>query len=273
MSVAASNIVALRPEPIAPIALSIELRRSFDAADINPILNDPSVFPAITKPGIEKFDVTDVVTNPANVLLMTQGGGIIFWQHQPGVYEVHTNFLPKFRGRHAIRASLAAYRWMFTHTDCTVLVTRVPAFNDAAALFCRLVGATKMFLRHAMWPTADGMADLTFWSLTYDEWLRRTPAVMESGRAFHAKLEAEFERHGVAHAAHPDEDCHDLYVGACVETIYGGQPEKAVALYNGWAQLAEYGRIGLIARNPLIIDIGDALIQVLDHDFKVIKAR
>jgi hypothetical protein len=271
MTAAAANVIQLRPEP-APL-LSTELRRSFDAGDINPILNDPAVFPAISKPGIEKFDVTDVVTNPANVLLMAQGGGIIFWQHQPGVYEVHTNFLPKFRGRHAIRASLAAYRWMFTHTDCTVLVTRVPAFNDAAALFCRLVGATKMFVRHAMWPTVEGMADVTFWSLTYDEWLRRTPAVMESGRAFHAKLDAEFERHGITRAAHPDEDCHDLYVGACVETIYGGQPEKAVALYNGWAQLAEYGCIGLIARNPLIIDIGDALIQVLDHDFKVIKCR
>src|SRR5580692_37957 len=105
------------------------IRRSFDASDINPILNDPTVFESIKLPGMKlgELDVTAVVENPVNVLLIAEGGGIIFGQSEPGIYDVHTAFLENHRGYAAIKASLEAYRWMFTHTDCMILQTRVPA--------------------------------------------------------------------------------------------------------------------------------------------------
>lgn len=268
------NVVALHPiEPKFVQPDLIGVRRSFDAVDINPILNDPSVFSLIAVPGIETFNFTALVNDPNNVLLATEGGAIFFHQRAIGIYEVHTNFLPKYRGRYAIRASLAAYRWMFTRTNCMVLLTRVPAFNKAAAWFCRIVGATEIFTRHAMWPTDHGPVDVSFWSMTYDEWVRKTPSLMESGKRFHKRLDEEFARHGAVRAPHADEDCHDLYVGVCAETVYGGQPEKAVILYNAWASFAEYGTINLVARSPLILDIGDAVLQVGENDFRVIKCR
>lgn len=250
------------------------IRRSFDAADINPILNDPSVFEAIKLPGmVADLDVTSIVDNPLNVLLMAEGGGIIFAQAEPGIYEVHTSFLADHRGRYAIRASLEAYRWMFTHTDCMILQTRVPAFNLAAAKFCSIVGAAKDFERKGVWQTEGDPADVSYWSLSYESWMRRTRDPIESGRAFHVRLDAEFTRHGAPHDKHPDEDCHDLHVGACVEMIYAGQPEKAVILYNRWARFAGYGLISLIAKAPLLIDIGSAILQVTNDSFKVIKCR
>lgn len=250
------------------------IRRSFDAAEINPILNDPSVFELIKLPGMNAdLDVSAVIRNPANVLLMAEGGGIIFAQAEPGIYEVHTNFLSSHRGRHAIRASLEAYRWMFTHTDCMILQTKVPAFNKAAERFCAIVGATKEFSRNNVWLTASGPVGMSYWTLKYEDWIRKTPALMDSGKAFHARLDEECARHGVREENHPDEDCHDVYVGACAETIYAGQPEKAVVLYNRWARFAGYGLISLVSKSPLLIDIGSAILQVINDNFRVIQCR
>lgn len=205
---------------------------------------------------------------------MFDGGGIVFVWHEPGVYEVHTNFLPSRRGRFAVSASLAAYRWMFTRTDCMILQTRVPAFNAAAERFCALVGATREFERKAVWPTKDGPVGMSFWTLRYEDWLRQTPSIARSGEEFHGKLSEEFARHGVDDPHHADEFCHDLNVGAAAEMIYGGQPIKAAILYNRWAKFAGYGSISIITTNPpIVVDIGDAVLQVADGTFKVVKCR
>lgn len=251
------------------------IRRSFDASEINPILNDPSVFDQMRTPGLKlgDLDISAVIENPLNVLLMTEGGGIIFGQSEPGIYDVHTSFLENYRGRHAIRASLAAYRWMFTHTDCMILQTRVPAFNKAAANFCKLVGAVHEFDRKGVWATETGAADMSYWTMKYEDWARRSDDLIASGRAFHTRLDEEFARHKMLHENHPDEECHDRYVGACAEMIYGGQPEKAVVLYNRWAKFAGYGLIVLISKSPLMIDIGNALLMVTGDSFKVIKVK
>ncbi len=250
------------------------IRRSFDAAEINPILNDPSVFEAIKLPDMTpEIDVSGLLANPANVLLMADGGGIIFSQQEPGIYEVHTSFLAEHRGRNAIRASLEAYRWMFTHTDCMILQTKVPAFNKAAEKFCKIVGAIREFDRRDVWLTEHGPVNMSYWSMKYEDWLRQTPALMESGRAFHKRLDEEMERHGVTEENHPDEDCHDLYVGVCAEMIYAGQPEKAVVLYNRFARFSGYAPISLISKSPMLIDISSAILQVTNDTFKVIKAR
>lgn len=250
------------------------IRRSFDAAEINVVLNDPSVFEAIKLPGMSPdIDVSAVLHNPANVLLMAEGGGIIFAQQEPGIYEVHTSFLEHHRGRNAIRASQEAYRWMFTHTDCMILQTKVPAFNKAADSFCRLVGAIKDFERRNVWLTDAGPVDMSYWTLKYEDWIRKTPSLKESGKAFHHRLDEERDRLGFPDDSHPDEDCHDLYVGVCAETIYAGQPEKAVALYNRWAKFSGYGPITLVSRSPLLIDIGTSLLQVQNDNFKIIQCR
>jgi hypothetical protein len=68
--------------------MTTAIRRSFDASEIHPILNYESrVFEAIKLPGMKPgdIDVTPVIANPLNVLLMVEGGGIIFAQQEPGI--------------------------------------------------------------------------------------------------------------------------------------------------------------------------------------------
>lgn len=271
--------IEIRPVPIAPgviMPLMPEptIERTFDGELVNKLLNHPSIFPSISIHGrTEPLDITPLITEPHNVFMAAPGGIVAFIREEPGIYEVHTNFLPEYRGRNALKASRAAYHWMFINTDCMILQTKVPGFNVAADMFCRLVGATKEFTRPGIWPTDKGLVDMAFWQLHYHDWVRNAPSVSATGRAFHTKLEAERIRHNLEEPLHPDEDCHDRYVGACVEMVYAGQPDKGVVLYNRWAGFSGYGKISLIARAPLVIDIGDAVLQVLAHDFKVLKFK
>jgi hypothetical protein len=249
------------------------IRRTFDPLEVNAILNDPEVFKWIKLPGIDKIDISEQILELRNHFLIVRGGCVVFSQQEPGVYEVHTNFLADYRGSNAIRQSLAAYRWMFTRTDCMILQTKVPASNRAAEMFCRVVGATRDFERKAVWPSDDGPVDISYWTLSYEDWIRKTPSLMKSGKEFHERFDQERARFGLTEENHPDEDCHDRYVGACAEMIYGGQPEKAVALYNRWARFAGYGLISVLSRNPLIIDISSAALLIEDRNFTVIKCQ
>jgi hypothetical protein len=253
--------------------------RSFDAREFNRILNDPAVYPFVTLPHLKTLDASPLVDDPRNFLLMADGGGIIFHCLDAGVYEVHTAFLKPDReklsqqGPHIRNACLEAYRFMFTHSDCVELLTKIPAHNRAATIFAPLVGWTKEYQREAVWPTPDGNVGLSYWSLRYDDWVRKTPDLMSAGRWFHDRLEQECERLGHTLPHHDDDAAHDLHVGSAVEMIYGGQTEKAVILYNRWARFAGYGLIALLCKNPLLIDIGDALIEILPETFKVLKCR
>lgn len=245
------------------------IRRTFNPVEVNEILNDPEVYKWIKIPSIKKLDIYDLIFDFRNVFLMAPGGCIIFFHQEPGIYEVHTNFLKDWRGSNAVRQSVAAYRWMFMQTDCMILQTKVPAFNKAAEMFCRIVGATKDFERKAIWPTENGPVDMSYWTLKYEDWIRKAFSLMKVGREFHDRLDVELA--GTKQESHPDEDCHDLHVGSCVEMIYSGQPEKAVVLYNRWAKFAGYAPISIVSLKPLMIDIASSILQIEDRKFTVIK--
>jgi hypothetical protein len=239
-------------------------RETEDAAAINRILNDPSVFPLVSIPDQGPFDIAPLLADPRNVFLMAEGGVIIAHQLELGFYEIHTNFIKK--GRHERReigagpyiknCCIEAYRWLFTHTDAIALLGRIPEHNRALRVFAPLIGWVLEFERKAVWPTHSGPVDMSFWSIRYDDWVRKSDGLIESGQRFHERLEQEYERLGFVDNPHPQEDCHDRRVGALVEMILGGQPEKAVALYNLWARFAGYGLIRIEHLASLLFDMG-----------------
>lgn len=268
-----ANPAAFRRELSGP--KDVDLRRTFDAAEVNPILNHESVFPFITLPGFKSMDVTDLLAekdnfgNPKNVCLMADRGCLLFCQIEPGIYEVHTNFIREDehvgRGQYIKACAEQAARWMFMHTDCMVLQTKVPVFNKPARLMMKVLGWSFEFERKAIWPHEADMVDVRFMALRYDDWFRMTDDLVETGREFHRHLEDEFCRHEIDHKPHPDDPVHDKAVGACAEMIFGGQIPKAVVLYNRWARFAGYRTIDLIIGNSsdvLLLDIRDAVLQL-----------
>ena len=105
------------------------LRRTFDAAFLNGVINHPEVRPWVGKPGAGQADVTALVRDPENITLVNEHGGFIYVRKEPGVYEVHTQFLP---GGSATEAARESVTYMFDVVGATKLVTDVPEDNMRA---------------------------------------------------------------------------------------------------------------------------------------------
>ena len=258
-----------------PRQLAPSLWRSFDPDGVNAVLNDPAVFPLIAAPSAARIDMSGVLVDPRNVCLSTEGGVIVFIADEPGIYFVSANFLPKYRGRYALDTIAQAIRWMFTHTDCMTIQAQVPEFNRAAKWLCRAAGAAREFERQAIWRTAETPADVSFWAIRYDDWVKQAAdGLVLFGRAFTKHLAAEFERHGHEFVQSENDEICDVRRGALMEMVYGGQPEKGVTLYNRWARFAGCGQVRLVSTSSqVVLDIGTAVIVVADGSFKVAKCR
>lgn len=247
--------------------------REFSAENINRVINHPAVRPWVGAPAGQYVDVSPLVANLSNFLLMGQGGGVLFQCIEPGLYEAHTQFLPEFRGKGAVAVVNDALRYMFTRTDAVEIVTKVPAGNVGALGLVRAIHGQKLFDREKAWLTADGLVDVSYYSLTIMAWVGKAEGLAQSGEWFHGKLEAAKSETAGAAPLHEDDATHDQYVGATVEMIAAGQVNKGVAFYSRWAKISGYGPIAVIATNPVVIDIGDAILAVRDDDFDILLCR
>lgn len=245
--------------------------REFSADTINRVCNHPDVRQWLGGSG--PLDLSPLVADLRNVLLMGQGGGVLFQWLEPGLYEAHTQFVPEYRGKEAVQNVRDALRWMFTKTDAVEIVTKVPEPNKSALGLVRAIHGQKLFDRADAWPTENGPLAVSFYGLSLMSWAGAAPDIAASGHWFHEKLETAKATTAGALPSHGDDAAHDQYVGATVEMIAAGQVDKALAFYNRWARFSGYGPISAIALNPLVIDIGDALLAVRGADFDVLLCR
>jgi hypothetical protein len=249
--------------------------RETDASRINAVCNHPEVRPWVLAPGQEAVDLSDFIARPGNVVLMNAAGtgGIAFEQHEPGVYEAHTQFLPEARGRAALADVRAMLAHMFLGTDAMEIVTRCPAHNRPAEALARAVGGTLEFERPGAWQTEAGPVAVRYYALRYPDWARAAADLPEMGAWFHDRLEAETRRMGGTEELHDDDPAHDRYVGAAVAMILAGQVAKGVVLYNRWARLAGYEPITVLSTDSPILDIRTHVIRVRAQDFEVLECR
>ncbi len=234
------------------------IRRTMDATLLNRVMNDPSVRPHIVADDGD-IDVTSVVENPENFALVTEFGGFLLIKHEPGIYEVHTQFLPEGRGRHAVEAMREGFRYMFTHTDCLEIVTKVCEDNVAAYSFAKLAGFRQRFARDNAW---NGKM-MSYRAVTIDEWTMGDPIAKRAGKDFHDQLEAEKVGRGSVLPVHADDPAHEQYVGASF-LMFREQPIKAVWFYNKWARFSGYATIELLSDKPVVVDVRDAIIELGD---------
>lgn len=249
------------------------LQRQHDAAHINEIVNDPSVYPWVSGRHTGPLDVSPLIADGRNVALFGEHGGVIFVAHQPGLYEAHTQVLPAGRGRWTFDTVNAALHWMFTRSDAIEIMTRCPHGNLGAKALARAIHGELEFTNPRGW-TKDGNAiPADIYSLDIQRWMKTAPGLPERGRWFHDRLEAEYAGLGKAPDLHADDETHDRYVGAAVDMMLGGQPHKGVVFYNRWAVMADYATVGIVTETPLVIDIRDALLCVRDNDFWVMATQ
>lgn len=104
------------------------IRRTFDPAEVNALINDPLIRPTVG--GAGELDASTLLADRRNICLMADGGGALFRWTGPGVYEGHSFF--RARGREAIRLGKQF----------------LSAMSDAADL---VWGLTPAELRHVRW--------------------------------------------------------------------------------------------------------------------------
>lgn len=252
------------------------LTRTMDATALNAVANHPDVRPWLGGEG--PLDLNGAAQNPNNVVLVTEGGGFLLIKHEPGIYEVHTLFLPEARGPQLMGLVAEGLRFMFSATDCSQIQTKVPDGNLAAMRLAVAAGFQPMFRRDVAFTDPAGtVVGMEYLSLAFDRWRENDATLEGEGAAFHEALEAARLAAGAEWPDHPKDPAHDRAAGAASLMAKAGNCRKAVWLYNGWARLAGYPLITLASENPPVIDmsVGDirAIVQASPSGMEVLLCR
>ena len=232
------------------------IQRSMDVGFFNAVANDPHVRPFLGDAGDTELDLSALVLNPANICIATEHGGWIAQQLLPSMYELHTLFLRKGRGRVLKERGHEALHYAFTTTDLLELRTRCPDNNPAARMAAIWMGFREMY---RIGDPPDGTSHQV---LTVDDWFLRDTRCWEEGSALRGALE-------VLGAHLPDEDTLTYAAGAAIGMAKAGNIGKAVGVFNRWSIFAGYGSIGSPA--PGILDIGVALLDVGEGQVRVLR--
>lgn len=256
----------------------LPFKREFNAVRVNRVCNDPSVLPSIVTAGQESLDLTSVVSDLRNIILMCDEGGIVAHWREPGVYEIHTQFTERYRGVSAVRTVREMISWLFRHSPAMELQTKVPDCNQGAQGLVKAINGRFEFERAGAWQGPNGPCAVAYYTLRWSDWLYSPWAMgglAARGEWFHARLEAAKRAFLAPPDSHPADPSHDVNVGATIELIFAGQVDKALILYARYARFAGYAEVRLISASPLIIDIQDAvlLIDIAGKDFEVLSVR
>lgn len=251
--------------------VAAQIQRTFDATELNRVVNHPSIYPWVRGTSVGALDLTPLVENTSNVLLQGEHGSIFFQMLQGGLYEAHTQVLPNGRGKWAAEMVRSALHWMFSRTDCVEVVTKCP-YRAAKALAVS-VGLKFEFTARLGWVRNGVPCPCDVYAIRIQDWMRDASGLVERGRWFHDRLTEEYARLGKTETLHKDDTNHDRYVGAAVEMALGDQADKAVIFYNRWAALAGYQQIWIASRQPLVINISEALIGVGNDSVRVFSCQ
>jgi len=112
--------------------------RTFDAAAVSDICNNPTVLPTLSL-GRGEIDVTSLIADHRNLFFLGEFGGAMFHRVAPDVYAAHDFFLPEGRGQWALRASRQMLKLAFDH-GAKMVFADTPIANRACRMFNRWLG-------------------------------------------------------------------------------------------------------------------------------------
>jgi hypothetical protein len=253
------------------------IERQTNADRINEIVNHPAVRPYVANSNEGVLDLTATVADQRNHILCGDHGAVAFLWAQDGIYEAHTQVLPRGRGEWTRELTEACVRHMFTRTDAYEIMTRVPAGHIAAKTAAEAQGMRFEFTRPRGVMFRDRVVDCHIYSFRLQDWVARTPVLAETGEWLHERMEEEAARLALDVEPHEADDNHNRYVGAAIEMAFGGQWAKAVGFYNRWVTAARHIRNGklqhvqLVSVDPLVVRFDIGLMRFHADDIEVIR--
>ncbi len=248
----------------------IELRRHTDAQFLNTVVNHPEVRPWVGSPSTGELDMSRVVEDPHNFVLMAEYGGVVFHFCQPGLYEAHTQVLPEGRGDWTVSMVNMALSRMFTMTSAVEIITRVPEGNIPALKLVKKIHGSEEFTVAAGWCQMGVTVPATLFSLSVQNWIRTAPGLPGRGSYYDKIIRKQVE--GMGGRVNRLTDEHYLRtIGATLDMVHCQQPLKAVALYNRWASMAGWGQCRIAVERPLILDFGGLVMMFKGGTFQVVE--
>ncbi len=245
-----------------------KVARQFNATRLNDVVNHPAVYPWVHGTIEGPLDFTPMISKDSpHINLMGEFGGCVFVRHQAGLYEVHTHILPAGRGEWAKEAVTECVHYIFTCTDAVEIWTRVPKGNYAARALVKAMGGTLQFRADRGWVIDGETVYADIFSMMIQDWMRITPSLAQWGEWFQRKLDAEYRRLGLEGREFDADESHNKYIGAAVEMIRHGQIQKGVVFYNRWALMSSCQPMTLINVDPVMLHIGEALVELHGSNF------
>lgn len=244
-------------------AMLATVERRYDAIWANRVSNDPAVLPFVRGYATGNLDLSIPAADRSNILLCGEHGFQFYTPQAMGLWEVHTSVLPSGRGAWTLGFVQACLHWMFTRTSAIEIFTRCPKGNVGAAALAKAIHGKYEATQPQGWVMDRDPIPADMYSLSVIDWSRTAPGLVDRGHWFHERLEAEYARHGAADPSpHPADEVHDRTAGLAAEMFLGGQPGKAVMLYNRLATMAGYAPITIVSFNPLTVNIQDAVLVI-----------
>lgn len=223
------------------------MQRTFDAERIDALAK--KLWNIVAQDNQPFRSLASMLCDQRNIALECDAGVFLGLHLEFGTYEVHTLF-----ERGAGRIAKQAARWMFTHTDCVELYTRVPQCNPLAKRLAENAGFRLQFTGRE-WLSGGVKYPVDFYSYRIEDWILDDDTLPEVGASFHAQLDSLGVEKDHGHDA-----VHDRYVGAAISMIQGSQVRKGIVYYNRWARFYGAHPITLIHENPVTVDIGTAVL-------------
>jgi RimJ/RimL family protein N-acetyltransferase len=116
------------------------IERTFDTAFVNAVVNDPEVESWVRGPFRGQLDLSPIISDHRNVVLVGEHGFAVFAYRVPGVYEWHAAVRSEGRGPWALAAGRAALDWLFEHTDAIAVLAPIPEINRPARHIAAALG-------------------------------------------------------------------------------------------------------------------------------------
>ena len=223
------------------------IARQRDAKRLNEIVNHESVKPHLQFLSDGPIDLSDLVRDPANYLLMGEHGGVLFIRLQNGLYEAHTQVLPQGRGTGVLDLARLAQQWMFTRTDALELVSKCPTLRTKALAKCVNGRLDCTVTGH------DGKP-VDVYRVTIQNWMAGARDLENIG----ARCAALLDLADYGPMLHRP-------LGIAAEMFRRNQPVKAVIFFNRWAMLAGHPPMSIVSTTTPSFKVADNIIVVREN--------
>lgn len=225
----------------------VRVWRETEASGINIILNHPEVRPWIADLAEGEIDLSMLVADQNNYLLMGEHGAFFLRLIMEGTYEAHAQVLPAGRGRWARNFTAAGLDWMFGRSNAWEIVARVPGGHIASQALVQGMGFRKEFVSPVPCRFRERQVPATSWRISIHEWVSRSADLLEKGKTICGFLNMDAFGLGTGVPFLTKDDYLAQVVATFVDLVKSGLIIKAAYFYNRWALLARHTPISVVS--------------------------